>query len=235
MWLEKLNRFNLSLGSWFGIPLILHWSWLLMLLVLAVINPTFVPVWLGLFFIVVLHEFGHCLMSQRLDAPVRSVTLYPIGGMALMEIPTQPQKELMIALAGPAVNVAFIPIFAILPSNPILDQIGYVNVAILVFNLIPSFPMDGGRVLRSLLVMMLRNYVKATTIACRLSQAICLLFFLGGFWSRNMNLVLIGVVIALFAQIELERLKVRHVLEADLAASGSDLANIQRRIADLDA
>jgi Zn-dependent protease len=232
--LDKLNKLNLSLGSWFGIPLTLHWSWLTMCLMWAVVKPSFLPVWIGLFFVVVLHEFGHCLAAKYFGAHVGDVTLYPIGGLARMEIPTQPVKELVIAIAGPAVNVFLIPIFALLPPTNLVSQLAAINMMLLVFNLIPSFPMDGGRVLRACLVMLLRNYVRATTIACRLSQCICLLFVVGGLWSRNVGLAIIGVVIGMFAQIELERIKIRHQLEADLAVSGSDLARIQRRISELD-
>ncbi|MFL5242042.1 MAG: site-2 protease family protein [Gemmataceae bacterium] len=151
----------------------------------------------ALFGCVVLHELGHALMARRFGIGTRDITLYPIGGVARLDgVGRSPSQELCIALAGPAVNVVIaallcaliIPIvsitgiahagshFGILGLNPIEDflvQLMVMNVFMVLFNLLPVFPMDGGRVLRSLLSMKL-GQLRATVIATRIGSVLAL-------------------------------------------------------------
>ncbi len=145
-----------------------------------------------LFACVVLHEFGHALTAQRYGIQTQDITLYPIGGVARLErIPEQPLQELWIALAGPAVNGLIALLLWLFLRLP-LSQLSYpsfwsrllsVNLLLAGFNLIPAFPMDGGRVLRALLALKL-DYLQATSIAAQLAKAFAFLFGAIGLFSN---------------------------------------------------
>ncbi len=145
---------------------------------------------LGLFLCVLLHEFGHILMARRFGIRTPSVLLLPIGGVAMLErMPEEPRQELLIALAGPAVTLAIAAVLSLvltltgdppnwiqldMDSPAVVVRLFSMNVMLLAFNLIPAFPMDGGRVLRALLAMRI-DYVRATRIAATLGQAAAIL------------------------------------------------------------
>lgn len=177
---------------------------------------------LVLFACVTLHELGHALMAKRFKITTSSITLLPIGGVAALEkMPEKPGEELAVAVAGPAVNVViFLLIWAILPKNyfSLLDQkqleqlliepswIGFLfylwiaNAMLVFFNLIPAFPMDGGRVLRALLGFRMAR-AKATEIASRLGQAVSFLFLiLGLFYNPFLVIIAIFVYFGAYAE-----------------------------------
>jgi Zn-dependent protease/CBS domain-containing protein len=157
----------------------------------------------ALFACVVLHEFGHALMARRFGIRTRDITLYPIGGVARLEkMPDDPRQELWVALAGPAVNVVIAAALfiwlqatqAMLPmteltvaKGPFLERLMGVNVALVAFNMIPAFPMDGGRVVRALLAMRM-EYTRATQIAATLGQGMAMLLGLFGVLGNPMLL-----------------------------------------------
>ncbi len=200
-------KWSWKLGEFAGIGVYMHATFLLLLAWVGVtywnVGQSIEAVLFGIgfilaiFFCVVLHEFGHALTARRYGIRTRDITLLPIGGVARLErMPDKPIQELWVALAGPAVNlvIAALLILAILAvggfeplgglnmiSGPILERLLIVNVILVVFNMIPAFPMDGGRVLRALLALRL-DYTRATQVAAGLGQAIALLFgFLGLF------------------------------------------------------
>ena len=162
------------IGRAFGIGIYIHWTFLFLLGFIAYQGwgvdegpgPLHTAVLLILLFTcVVLHELGHALIARRFGVGTRDITLYPIGGVARLErMPENPWEELCIAVAGPAVNLVIaaliaIPVFLLRGIQPgdglvqggresYLMDLLRVNVTLIVFNLLPAFPMDGGRVLR---------------------------------------------------------------------------------------
>lgn len=204
---KQMSNWNVSLGQWFKIPVYLHWSWLLLFGFIMISSPSFAPVYACVFILVLLHELGHSLMARHFDIPVDNITLYPIGGVAKIAPSSKPsnKQELFIAMAGPFVNLVLFPVFLILSSNDFLRILGYYNIALFVFNVIPALPMDGGRIFRSILAMtFVKNYYKATLISVRLSQVICLGFGVLGIYCGAFMLVIIAFFIASAAQGELK-------------------------------
>jgi len=171
---------------------------------------------LALFFCVLLHEFGHAMAGRRYGIRTPDITLLPIGGVARMEnIPDKPIQELVIAVAGPAVNVGIGGILALIlvgtggisggPESGVRDlmrSLLMVNFGLVAFNMIPAFPMDGGRVLRALLAMGF-GHLQATRIAARTGQVIAVLFAGAGFFWNPM-LVLIALFVFGGAKQELD-------------------------------
>jgi len=178
---------------------------------------------LALFGCVLLHEYGHALTARRYGIPTRDITLYPIGGVARLErMPDKPRQELWVALAGPAVNVviaaavgawlffsnAFVPSSELsMMSGSFLQRLMMVNLSLVVFNLIPAFPMDGGRVLRALLATRM-DYVRSTRIAATLGQGIALVFgFVGLFTAPTLIFIAFFVWIAAGQELGMVQMK----------------------------
>lgn len=174
----------------------------------------------ALFAIIVLHELGHALTARRYGIRTRDITLLPIGGVARLErMPEDPWQELAVALAGPAVNVALAFIFfvvlvafgqAILPLDlgdltifgaNFLRRLLWVNVILAGFNLLPAFPMDGGRVLRAFLAMKM-DYVHATHVAANVGQVMAFIFGGYGLISGNVLILFIALFVWMGASAE---------------------------------
>ena len=184
-----------------------------------------------LFLCVLLHEFGHVFAARRYGVQTPEITLLPIGGVAHLErIPEQPSQELVIALAGPAVNVAialllFLALGALVPSEGmevqnanvnLLARLLWANIFITVFNLIPAFPMDGGRVLRAVLAHRL-GYARGTQIAATVGQVLAFGFGLLGLFG-NPLLLFIAVFVYLGAAAEAHAVQMRQVSNGMIAA-----------------
>lgn len=213
-------KWSLNLGKIAGIKILVHWTFLILLgwivlsemrrgsdLATTLLSLAFV---LTLFLCVVLHELGHSITAQRFGVETKMITLLPIGGVASLErIPENPKQELLIAIAGPAVNVVIalvlwvvLPPLGNVPGEEFFSRITpanffyllfFVNLMLVVFNAIPAFPMDGGRVLRALLAFKLGR-VRATQIAANLGQLLAIFFVFIGFF-YNPFLILIGLFV----------------------------------------
>jgi Zn-dependent protease/CBS domain-containing protein len=215
---------SFKIGRAFGIDVKIHWTFFLLLAFFGYAgyqgSGSFlsalvtVGIIVALFVCVVLHEFGHALVAQRLGIETADITILPIGGLArLKSLPERPWDEVKIAIAGPLVNVVLAPIFfgialllggnVMAPANilegvqsagQVFSYLGLINVALVLFNLIPAFPMDGGRVLRGLLATRL-GAVRATDISSAVGQFFAIAFFLIGLLGGNFILALIAVFI----------------------------------------
>jgi Zn-dependent protease len=178
---------------------------------------------LALFACIVLHEFGHILTARRFGVRTPDVILLPIGGVARLErIPDEPKQELLIALGGPAVTAAIAAILYLLlsltggnteigplsPTLPFLSQLMRVNVYLLLFNLIPAFPMDGGRVLRALLSSRL-GLVRGTRIAATFGQILAAVGGIYGITESQPFLMLIALFVFLGASAEASAVETR--------------------------
>ncbi|MEM8571902.1 MAG: site-2 protease family protein [Pseudomonadota bacterium] len=221
-------KWSIQLGRFAGIDVYIHLTFFLLLAWFGYMYWNASGTILGtangltliilLFLCVLFHEYGHALMARRFGIKTRHITLLPIGGVALLErMPEDPRQEILVALAGPAVNVAIaVALFVVialadrpgalislnLDHTSILPTLLTTNIALVIFNLVPAFPMDGGRVLRALLAMRL-DRVKATRYAARIGRGLAVLFGLLGL-AGNPLLVLIAVFIWIGAGAEAE-------------------------------
>jgi Zn-dependent protease/CBS domain-containing protein len=186
-----------------------------------------------LFVCVVLHEFGHVFAARAYGIRTSDVTLLPIGGVASLErMPEKPAQEIVVALAGPAVNLVIAAVLALAlggsfdlgqmaqfeqASMSLAGRVVLANLALCVFNLIPAFPMDGGRVLRALLAIPM-GYTRATRVAAGIGQALAFAFALLGLVGGNAMLILIAVFIFLAASGESGYVQVREYTRGYLAS-----------------
>lgn len=190
-----------------------------------------------LFVCVTLHELGHALAARWFNIPVREIVLLPLGGVALLERqPNRPLHELVIALAGPLVNVLIAAALALgtgaavalggldgrgliegQPTAPSLATLAYwlleANISLVLFNLIPAFPLDGGRVLRAILAMRI-DFARATVVAAGIGQALAVVLGVIGIVSGNLLLTLVAVFIFFGAGQEQAANQARSVLSA---------------------
>ena len=229
-------KWSLKIARISGIDVYLHFTFLLLILWIGLaywqMEGTVDAVLSGVGFIValfacvVLHELGHALAARRFGIRTRSIVLLPIGGIASIErTPEDPHQEILIALAGPAVSFAiagilwlvlsaaggFVAIDTLsLSESGFLQRLMLVNLLLGAFNLLPAFPMDGGRVFRALLSLRL-GPVRATRIAALVAQAAAVLLALVGL-RYNLFLVLIAMFIWIGAVTEASMVSARSVL-----------------------
>jgi Zn-dependent protease/CBS domain-containing protein len=194
---------------------------------------------IGLFVGVVLHELGHSVVAMRYGFPIDSITLWIFGGIAsLSEMPEDWKQELQIAIAGPVVSIAvggisygaFLAVPTSLPSvRFVLGYLALMNVALALFNMLPGFPMDGGRVLRALLART-RPYAKATQMAAEVGKVFALL--LGLFGLLNFQWLLIGIAFFIYigASSEAQQVVMKAAFEGvtvrDVMTPGPDLHTV---------
>jgi Zn-dependent protease len=212
------RSFSWKIGRVAGIDLYVHPTFLLVLLpgvfIRGPVTALSILLVLAVFGCVLLHELGHAMAAQRFGIRTRDITLYPIGGVARLErMPRAAGAELVIALAGPAVNVAIagcLLLFEIatgwaLFSGTVLEvvvtELLAINVILAVFNMLPAFPMDGGRVLRALLSGWMSR-ARATSIAARIGRVIAVLMGTVGFAYGQWMLIPLAIFVYMISRAE---------------------------------
>lgn len=243
---------HIKLGRIFGIQLGLHFSWVLIALLISLslaahfstVNPEWstTVVWTTavitglLFFVsVILHELAHALVAKARGLPVRSITLFALGGLATIEKESgDAATEFWMGIAGPimsvvigalcllsAVALGWLPETQMMaPPTPVLAGLvwlGYINITLAIFNMLPGFPLDGGRVLRAIIWWITGNVDQATKIAARVGQVVAVLFIVwgifqffsgagfGGLWLAFIGWFLLSAAGASYAQVEILR------------------------------
>lgn len=212
-------KWSIHLGRMLGIDVFLHVTFLLLLGFIAVTHwlnhgslaavVGGVGFFVALFVCVLLHEYGHALAARRFGIATRDITLLPIGGVARLErMPDKPIQELWVALAGPAVNVVIAAALAVgltltgsweplsalsTTGGGFVERLLAVNVGLVLFNMIPAFPMDGGRVLRAVLALRL-EYARATRIAATIGQGLAIAFGFAGLFSNPLLLLIAAFI-----------------------------------------
>jgi len=250
----------LQIARIFGIPVQVHWTFLLIFVWVLIKGLGEAWNWqtigwmmafvMALFFCVVLHEFGHALTARRFGVDTRDIILSPIGGVARLDrLPEDPLHEFFVAVAGPAVNVGisltlsvfpmaisshsrdkfynfflslFYPnsnVFAVglSPMDYFLFGLIFLNIVLAVFNLLPAFPMDGGRVLRALLSMRLGR-LRATRLASYVGQVLAAGLVLFGIWQFSILTAVVGVFVFAMAVNEYRMVRFDEVLRQHTVA-----------------
>lgn len=210
-------------------------------------SPFFLALFFGLifsvFFCVILHEFGHAFAARSYGVKTRDILILPLGGLARLErIPKKPIVEFVITIAGPLVNLAIaivlgiisyimgpieadvsfaVPLQQLASVHGFIQTIAVLNVMLFFFNLIPAFPMDGGRLVRSLLAMRF-GHVRATRFATLLGQFFGVLFVLYGAYNGELIIAFIGAFVFISARSENRHVQKAHFIET---ASIADVVN----------
>ena len=208
-------KWSFKLGRFLGIDVFVHFTFLILLVVIGIAHwlpeRSLATALSGmlffslLFLCVLLHEYGHALMARRFGVGTRDITLLPIGGVARLErIPEKPVQELWVALAGPAVNVviallltawltlqnAWEPLSTLgIADGSLVERLLAVNMGLVIFNMLPAFPMDGGRVLRAVLAMRM-DHARATNIAATVGKTMAVLFAIYGLFANPMLILI---------------------------------------------
>jgi Zn-dependent protease len=236
------SRWSWRLGTLAGIPVRIHATFLLLILWIALAGAIAgmsvggvvfeVALILAVFATIVVHELGHAVVARRRGGVTREITLLPIGGIASMDvIPERPKDELAVAVVGPAINLAIAGVLAAVLAltggfaagtsvvRAFFVQLTWIEIGLAVFNLIPAFPLDGGRALRALLAMR-GSRDAATEIAGKIGMALAVVLAVCGFFVNGW-LMIIAMVVFLGAQQELAMLRTKtmmaHMPEVEVA------------------
>lgn len=222
----------MQIGQPFGIPFRLHWSfWLLVAVIVGFVAQSGAPAlgWIGASLLgvvvafllvasVALHEYGHALAARRFGIRTHHITLYPFGGIAAIEsIPEDPDTETVIALAGPAVNLALAALGGLvafygesfLLVGGVAKAFAAANLSMGLFNLLPAFPMDGGRVLRSMLARWM-GWHRASKVAVKVGRIFAWGFLAYGLVRQQVGMLAMGVFLHVALNQEHERLVAQH-------------------------
>jgi len=227
--------------SWIVIAVLVVWSLSTGLFPLQYANLSTQTYWLmggigamGLFLSIIIHEFAHSLVARKYGMPMKGITLFIFGGVAEMkDEPSNPKDEFLMAIVGPLSSIALGILFYMVytagvqnewsePVNGVSQYLAFINILLAIFNLLPAFPLDGGRVLRSILWYFKGNLRWATRIASAIGSSFGILLVVYGFWRMfNANLIggmwmiLIGIFLQNAAKTSYQQLLVRKALEGE--------------------
>ena len=229
-------RWSFPVGRLFGIPIRVHYTFLLLLAFIWYVESSVlgaeagfhsVLFWALIFACVLLHELGHSLVAQSYGLTITSIMLLPIGGVSqITELPRDPIKEVAITIAGPVVNFLIAGILLLfakmidpslqfseisLQSGSMIVDLFWANIMLGLFNIVPAYPMDGGRILRGLLAMK-KGYADATRLAADVGKLFAIGFIVAGFF-YNWWLILIGIFVFSGASSEAEATALSSTLE----------------------
>ncbi len=246
-------KLSFKIGSAWGIPIELHLTFILLILTVLGLAIYYSQIYsfiliIFLFVFVLFHELAHSIVARRANIKVRKIVLYPIGGVSeIEEIPENPSIEWRMSVAGPLTSILLgaalvvinfvlpfkIPTFSastiVLSTGNVLLDLGYLNLLLGAFNLIPAFPMDGGRVLRALLAERM-NFTDATKYASYIGRAFGIILVVVGFFF-NFFYILIGIFIYIGASEEAEQtivstslanVRVRDVMQSEVGSVRPD-------------
>lgn len=212
-----------------GIPIKIHWSFSLLIILISSVSYLYSASWLpasalSLFVFVILHELGHALAARKYHAHTSDIIISPIGGLArLVSLPKEPMSQLWIASAGPLVNLTIMltlyliqilfyskidfpfDLGDLIHQNDLLGILILINAALVLFNLVPAYPMDGGRILKSLLRIGGVTEDKATMVAVGVGFAISILLIIIALIKDQYMLIMIAVFIMITGYQELKR------------------------------
>ena len=219
-----IMRYTLRFGAFFGIPVRIHLTFPLILVAFGIEGWLrggwtealwAVGLVVAVFTCVVLHELGHSLQVRRYGIDVRDIVLLPIGGMARAEkIPEKPRQEIIVAISGPLVNFVLAALLGLVVwlrpgpvdlENDFVINLLAVNIVLGTFNLIPAFPMDGGRILRGLLATRM-DYLRATRYARNVGQLIAIAFVVIGFINTKFFMLPLIAVFVFFGAMNEEKM-----------------------------
>ena len=252
-------RGNISLGRIFGIPLRLHYTWFIIfawvtfLIVFSVLDPIY-PIWqrvvwgilasLLFFASIVTHELAHSILAIRNNIPVKEITLFVFGGVSqITKEATRPRAELSIAIVGPLTSIALAGVFygfhLLLAgvnqslAATLMQWLALINIVLAVFNSIPGFPLDGGRLFRALVWHRTHDYHRATRIATKVGRGIAYAFIAGGIvlifalqlWFNGIWLIFIGWFLNDAARASYQQVLLRNALAGITAGQVTDYAS----------
>jgi len=197
-----------------GIPIYIGLDWILFALLWLFISGLFgIGAYLTIMSIILAHEYFHCIAGRYYGCSIERINMTCMGGMAMFkELPRNPYHELVVAVAGPMLNVLLIPVLYFLPSNPFTHLVQIINLYILGFNMLPLAVSDGGRVFRSILMIFNGDRVYSTHISVKFGQCFAITLGLGMTYYNgfpNPMLILILFMLCYMSQIELKNHRIQ--------------------------
>ena len=208
---KKMFKFfskDILLTNLFGIPLFLKPIVIIWMIFLTISNPDFALLCFFWYLITIFHEYGHALAAKYYNYKTLKIELNLVGGAAFVEEIRDYKHQLNVAIAGPLVNLIMCPILFLFVNLDILFiKIFFLNFLIMLFNLIPALPLDGGRVFRAVLSMITADYLYATKLSVILSQIIFSFFVILGFYYQSFTVIIYGIILIFLAELELTAVK----------------------------